>query len=146
MENTLIRFNLKRLEKENDEKFVKLVFIRTLVNLMSLSIPMVLHMYIRGVLPYALFFIIHLFLSKLSYIFIRNDKNINYFISNVLSTLAYGVLSLIGVGIFSMLTTGLTIEADVILVMYANFIIIPFYFLNNLICDYFIKRKELDIK
>lgn len=36
LENTLIRLNLIQKEKETDEKFLKLVFIRTLVNLISL--------------------------------------------------------------------------------------------------------------
>lgn len=144
LENTLIRLNLIQKEKETDEKFLKLVFIRTLVNLISLSIPLVLKIFTNSSYPYIIFFIFHLIISKVPYFFVRKDKNINYLIANVLSTLSYAVLSLIGCGIFSYLTTGLTIEADVILVMYANFIIIPFYFINNLIGDFIINGKELN--
>ena len=105
---------------------------------------MVLKIFTNSSYPYIIFFIFHLIISKVPYFFVRKEKNINYLIANVLSTLSYAVLSLIGCGIFSYLTTGLTIEADVILVMYANFIIIPFYFINNLIGDFIINGKELN--
>lgn len=144
LENTLIRLNLIQKEKETDEKFLKLVFIRTLVNLISLSIPLVLKIFTKSAYPYIIFFIFHLLISKVPYIFVRKDKNVNYLIANVLSTLAYGVISLLSCGLFSYLTTGLTIEADVILVMYANFVIMPFYFINNLIGDFIINGKELN--
>jgi len=146
LENTIVMLNLKQIEREIDEKIIKLSFIRTLIETISLSILMVLLMFSQSKIPYIVFAVTYLILSIIPYIFIKEKNNVNYFLSNILSILIYGVFSLITYGLYSKITTGLNIEASVIYVMYANFLIIPFYFVVNVIGDFIIKNKELHIK
>jgi len=140
LENTIVMLSLDQIEKEIDEKIIKLTFIRTLIETISLSILMVLTMFTHSIIPYIVFSVTYIILSIIPYIFIKEKNNVNYFLSNFLSVLIYGVLSLITYGIYSKYTTGMNIEAASIYVMYANFIIIPFYLIVNLIGDFIIKR------
>ena len=146
LENTIIMLNLNQIEEEIDEKIIKLTFIRTLTETMALSILMVLQMFSQSIITYIVFAITYFLLSIIPYIFIKEKNNVNYFLSNILSILIYAVLSLITYGIYSKFTTGLNIEAASLYVMYANFIIIPFYFVVNVIGDFIIKNKELHTK
>ena len=146
LENTIIMLNLQQIEKEIDEKIIKLTFIRTLTEIIALSVLMVLQMFTQSLIPHVIFMVTYFFLSIIPYIFIKEKNNVNYFLSNILSILIYAVLSLVIFGLFSKATTGINIEAPSLYVTYVNFLILPFYFIVNLIGDFIIKNKELHIK